>query len=324
MMGLNNSKNTEDICPICTKFKSEAVKVIANSNIHSINCKICGKYRIDLQDILSIKGNDYDDKRYILSGITRYNSEKNTLLDFNLEKEEEYLYSSLIPKNPYDSFDKILFYISNKADHAGDFVPIRSGFDYPIAFAKNEDEFKHLLRIMSSDLKWITFTNPSKSTIHEDQTKYQLTAEGWKRLIATADENKLSNQIFVAMKFNDKPLDEAWDKGFKKAIIETGYSPFRVDKQEHNKKICDEIIAGIKSSSCVISDATGINAGVYYEAGFAKGIGLEVIWTCREDCVKNLHFDTRQYNHIVWKDNDDLKTQLIARIRATLSKRTRK
>ena len=216
-MGLNNSKNTEDICPICTKFKSEAVKVIANSNIHSINCKICGKYRIDLQDILSIKGNDYDDKRYILSGITRYNSEKNTLLDFNLEKEEEYLYSSLIPKNPYDSFDKILFYISNKADHAGDFVPIRSGFDYPIAFAKNEDEFKHLLRIMSSDLKWITFTNPSKSTIHEDQTKYQLTAEGWKRLIATADENKLSNQIFVAMKFNDKPLDEAWDKGFKKS-----------------------------------------------------------------------------------------------------------
>jgi hypothetical protein len=44
--------------------------------------------------------------------------------------------------------------------------------------------------------------------------------------------------------------------------------------------------------------------GVYYEAGFAHGLGKEVIWTCREDVIDHIHFDTRQYNHITWNEND--------------------
>jgi len=32
------------------------------------------------------------------------------------------------------------------------------------------------------------------------------------------------------------------------------------------------------------------------------GLGRQVIWTCRDDDLKNVHFDTRQYNHIVGKN----------------------
>jgi hypothetical protein len=51
------------------------------------------------------------------------------------------------------------------------------------------------------------------------------------------------------------------------------------------------------------------------------GLGMPVIWTCREDDVDNLHFDTRQYNHIVWAEPADLKEKLALRIEATLPNR---
>lgn len=49
---------------------------------------------------------------------------------------------------------------------------------------------------------------------------------------------------------------------------------------------------------------------------FAKGMGLEVIWCCKEDEKDNLKFDIRQYNHILWNDYEDLKSRLINRIQA--------
>ena len=50
--------------------------------------------------------------------------------------------------------------------------------------------------------------------------------------------------------------------------------------------------------------------GVYYEAGFAQGLGLPVIWTCRKDMIDYVHFDTRHCAHIDWEAPDELKDKL--------------
>jgi nucleoside 2-deoxyribosyltransferase len=73
-------------------------------------------------------------------------------------------------------------------------------------------------------------------------------------------------------------------------------------------------------SRYVIADFTGNRGGVYFEAGFAQGIGKPVIWLVDKADLGNVHFDTRQYNHIVYQDYADLKTQLVARIAATVPK----
>lgn len=39
-------------------------------------------------------------------------------------------------------------------------------------------------------------------------------------------------------------------------------------------------------------------------------MGKPVIWTVREDHKDELHFDTRQFPHLVWKDSADLAAQL--------------
>ena len=77
--------------------------------------------------------------------------------------------------------------------------------------------------------------------------------------------------------------------------------PVRIDLLQHNEKICDKILAEIRSCQFIIADFTLQRAGVYFEAGFAMGLGRPVIWTCMEDDFENTHFDTRQYNHIVWE-----------------------
>ncbi len=87
--------------------------------------------------------------------------------------------------------------------------------------------------------------------------------------------------------------------------------------REHNGKIDDLIIAEIRKSGLLVADFTGQRGGVYFEAGFAMGLGIPVICTCRNDDVEKLHFDTRQYNHIVWTDAADLKEKLQLRIEAS-------
>ena len=104
--------------------------------------------------------------------------------------------------------------------------------------------------------------------------------------------------------------DNRYEKAIKPAIIDAGYNPYRVDEDNHNIMIDNHIIAQIRQSRFIIADFTSEKdkprGGVYFEAGFAKGLGKEVIWTCQEDMIDHIHFDTRQYNHIGW-DKGNLK-----------------
>ena len=124
---------------------------------------------------------------------------------------------------------------------------------------------------------------------------------------------------FVAM-WLDEDLKSAYEKGFQVGILNAGYDPVRVDRVEHTNRIDDEIIAHIRTASFVVADFTGHRGGVYFEAGFALGLDLPVIWTCRKDHMKDLHFDIRQYNTIDWEDSEDLATRLQHRIEATVGK----
>jgi hypothetical protein len=96
----------------------------------------------------------------------------------------------------------------------------------------------------------------------------------------------------------------------------------RVDQKEHINKIDDEIIAEIRRSRFVVADFTSKEAeprgGVYFEAGFAYGIAIPVIWMCRVDLIGSVHFDTRQFNHITWEGHADLYRKLRNRIGAVI------
>ena len=120
----------------------------------------------------------------------------------------------------------------------------------------------------------------------------------------------------------DESMNHAWEAAIKPGIEDAGYEAVRVDQQEHVNKVDDQIIAEIKRSRFIVADFTqgsdGARGGVYYEAGYAHGIGIPVIFTCKSDSLTNVHFDTRQYNHIVWEDMDELRKNLANRICAVV------
>ena len=129
---------------------------------------------------------------------------------------------------------------------------------------------------------------------------------------------------FVAMWF-DNSMAAVFENGIAPAIEDAGYTPVRIDRQEFLGKVDDEIMAEIRKSRFVVADFTtseesGARGGVYYEAGFAQGLDIPVIHTCRQDRMQAVHFDTNHFNHITWETPEDLRTQLHRRIEATLGR----
>jgi hypothetical protein len=131
----------------------------------------------------------------------------------------------------------------------------------------------------------------------------------------TAVRRTHSSHAFVAMWF-EPSMTAAFELGIAPAVSGAGYEPLRIDRTNHADKIDDRIIAEIRRSAFVVADFTGHRGGVYYEAGFAHGLGRRVIFTCRTDNMTGLHFDVRQYNTIEWASPADLVAPLQNRILA--------
>ena len=106
----------------------------------------------------------------------------------------------------------------------------------------------------------------------------------------------------------------------KQAIRDAGYDPKIVDEEEHNDDVTDKIITMINRAKFVVADFTEQRAGVYYEAGYAKGLNIPVIHTVNKDEIAQLHFDINHQNFIAWeKDNlVEFQEKLKNRITATI------
>ncbi|WP_235565379.1 nucleoside 2-deoxyribosyltransferase [Lysobacter sp. Root494] len=147
-----------------------------------------------------------------------------------------------------------------------------------------------------------------------------ITPQGWEhleQLRSPLGGNR--SDIFVAMSFKEA-LRGAWEDGIKPGVAAAGYRAKRVDSDAHNDKIDDRIIAGIRACYAVVVDVTTQNAGAYFEAGFAMGVGRPVVWTVHEEDLPNLHFDTRQFRHIVWSNELDLCAKLTTHLLAVFGR----
>ena len=236
----------------------------------------------------------------------------------------------------HDRADRLLQYIGDQTVEIGTpFVFTPEEMLTTTIAAKSESvdsrEVQYLLNYLDEEC-WIAERDGIQTIAIEDDPHWEtvvpsrmyiLTVKGYARLAELEKANAESSKGFVAMWFDDS-TGEAWEKGIKLGIKDAGYKPVRIDEQEHNDKIDDRIIAEIKRSRFVVADFTqgkdGARGGVYYEVGFAHGLGIEVIFTCRKDVLDNndIHFDTRQYNHIGWETPEELRQRLADRISAVI------
>ena len=298
-------------CAVKGKEKIDSDKEIFH---FSCNCTANkGWYSIDA-DLYSDLYHEYDDKQYpkhIISGYIREMIENGQQVHFDSEEKiKQILQSPLIPRYIGDKIDKLLVYLYRNTDSVGDSV-ILTNSDYNLTYSKKMTELDSLVFYLQSQ-------GMIKCDAHGvPQKKITMTPAGLAKGYELLNRQIKSNQCFIAMSFDPDLLQSFKDHVFPR-IRETGFEPLTVDMVHHNDDIVDRIIYEIKNSHFVIADFTHQKHGVYFEAGFAKGLGLEVIWTVREDYVESCHFDTRQMNHIVWRTVEELGVKLRDRILATI------
>lgn len=324
----------EPTCPIwgidCTVYYYDRGR-----NIHRIenSFRAGGNYEVFANDCFIIREDMNDSERARLTSFLveqRMHGTEAPLItkdEIQLAKE-----SNSLPV--HERAERLLRFLTDQSSRIGEVLEI---FSPGMMRGEVSDE----LKVTHSALAWSESTTDGEL---EFLTDY-LAAQGWitadKRLsvarqtircrvevpgysrVAEIRENADSSQCFVAMWFDDS-MNDVYEKGFRTAIAAAGYTPLRIDrKPDLIGKIDDEIIAEIRRSRFVVADFThgdgGARGGVYYEAGFAQGLGLPVIFTCRKDMIDETHFDTRQFNHILWENPEDLREQLTNRILAAPS-----
>ncbi len=209
------------------------------------------------------------------------------------------------PDDPLDCLRLLVGWIQARSRPDGGYVQLREA-DFAVAHADSRAAMRYLLD-QATGLGWIE---------QRANEGWRLTLDGWKQALEWKRKRPDARQVFVAMSF-DAQFRSAYD-ALAAAILEVGLTPMRVDQVEHNDKICDRLVAEIRRSRLVIADCSHGSGNVYFEAGFALGLGLTVIWTCRESDKDELKFDTRQYAHILWKDPEELRRKLVDRLNATL------
>ena len=229
------------------------------------------------------------------------------------------LLNTLPRYSPTEKQIKLLTAIESLTPYPGRNVSIQPDNDTPLAWASNPEEFAFYVdSLLARGL--IAMADKPNRRATDPIYSVQITASGWDLLSANTNKAKNATQAFVAMSF-DAALISVYTNAIEPAIRSAGYTAYRVDREKHVDRIDVKIVSEIRESRFVVADVTQQKAGVYYEAGFAQGLGLPVIWSVREDDLKNVHFDTKQYNHIVWRDEGHLRAELESFVLAVIGRR---
>jgi len=206
--------------------------------------------------------------------------------------------------------DRLLISLGKKWPEPGTYFRIDHLREYSLSCARNVSESTFHMRAL--------IERGQLNLRHSDKHQMVISSDGWRRIDELRNQPVTSRKAFVAMRFNTDMLP-LFASAFKPAIEAAGYEAIRSGDPDHNERIDARIMVDIMASKFLVADFTYANQGVYFEAGYALGLGRPVIWTCREDRMdQDRHFDTTQYNHVVWRDADDLMPRLRDRIIATI------
>ena len=130
---------------------------------------------------------------------------------------------------------------------------------------------------------------------------------------------------FMAMEFGDRQLEKIVVEHIKPTIRKSFNVQVHTARDIAQAGLIDEIIRDhIRRAKFVLADLTHGNNGAYWEAGFAEGSGIPVIYVCEERVFnkESTHFDTNHLTTVMWsidqmeKFENDLRTAVSNTLKA--------
>jgi hypothetical protein len=135
-------------------------------------------------------------------------------------------------------------------------------------------------------------------------------------VIALAEKVAESRSVLVVMSYADSPyLKDAYGT-FRRICHELGYSCDRVTEKTAGTRILPEILERIARAAFTIVDLTDLRPNVFYELGYADGLGGKVIVTARKGT--ELPFDVKDIPTILWESQEELGEDLKERIQSVV------
>lgn len=312
--------SSQTLCPVCGETVVERIWVNAppQGADNYVNCHFCGHFYIDHMLPYNLNS-EQPSTRYRLSGAIREMGRKCPVL-----LPQTFGSCLAVAPRDYDVAEKsrrLLARLARKSQQLGHEISIEV-CDAALGYSHTSRELYYLFDYLRElgcigerhgpALAPVTQTNPKVELF----AGVVITPAGWEALSSRPAGN--SDAGFVAMWFSDATAS-AWTDAIRPALEDDcGWKATRIDLEEHNDDIVDKILGSIRSSRFVVADFTGHRNGVYFEAGFAKGLGIPVIWVCKEDAIKEAHFDTSHFSHVLWETPEDLRVKLANRILSTI------
>jgi nucleoside 2-deoxyribosyltransferase len=310
--------NSRKFCPICKLPDQDIIRKSNSGEQITFKCARCGKFKISHSAVLAAKKKNPGPK---ISGWIR------NLLELGMDIPEietktlAEIEQSIPDYNPSDKQYLFLRNISRKSKYPGDSVSILPELDYPLAWASAPEEILFYIRfLVERDLLVWTGERENSLARSDDSVSVAVSPHGWAYLDEYEQRAIELSQAYVAMPLTPS-MKAVWETAIKPAINEAGYKACCVDLDMHMDKINAKIIAEIRNSLFVVAEATENRQIVYFEAGYAAGRNLPVIWCVRKDNLKNVYFDTRHYNHVVWETPLELKEKLYDAVCAVVGRR---
>lgn len=291
-------------CPLCDAWDASQTKE-ARREVFQVACRACGEFEIteEAKDVFRCEPTAKA-ARWCVSAATRRAWDADERILITTENWRSYV-DSFVGTSVAMKARMLLETIHAKSDFFGESVEFSHETDWPTIAAKGHEECWSILCHLQS-----------KGFVAQaiDQRHWCLTWSGWEAVEPAA--GGMPGLGFVAMAFRPD-LDSAFNDGILPAIeTDCALKAIRVDREHFQDKICDRIIVDIRRAQFVVADFTYHRGGVYFEAGYALALGRTVIWCCREDQFEQRHFDTHQYQYIVWREPTDLRLKLRDRLRA--------
>jgi hypothetical protein len=122
--------------------------------------------------------------------------------------------------------------------------------------------------------------------------------------------------VFVIAAF--RPDMEPIFEGIREAGAAHGLDVKRVKDLQGDYRITDQIIQMIKAARFVVVDLSHERPNVYFELGYARGLGKTVITIAREGTT--VHFDVKDWTYISYVDSRVLERDLKKRFEFELAR----
>lgn len=356
----NFNDNKGNKCPVCGKDNIEIWCNSINDKLYYYECPDCGQFFAP-NGVLDFNNRDLS-KKYDINKLKTYlfyhQTDKRAVF-LDKDEYEKYITDEYVnvynltpemidnwyPKNFNEKIDKILLWIAEKSNYMGDEVVVSIDNLCCLFFMFNKlvlnpvshkwcNEFRFIIKYLLKNefisgysvehLKTLTQT-----VVLQQNITFILTEVAWQKIYDLQKDQTNNKNVFIAMSFN--PAIEKIYNAIDLAIRDAQCDVVSMKHRIHNKQIVPEMLRLIKESKILVMDISEPNFGAYYEAGYAQGLGKEVIITCKSSVMKKdkfpcndkkgaecellkkyskPHFDIAQKQILVWEDETDLTEQL--------------